>query len=370
MDKVRNKIITISGEPVSGKSTVVKMLEQKYKSMGYTVHIIRTGHVFRDRVKSEYLKMYPDRKDANLADIQADETFAKKRDEMDAAIDGWIAEQGKEINSIPRPNDVYIIDSRLAWHNIPDSYAVRLTVDERIAGQRVFKDQTRGSEDSYNTIEEATQKTRQRKLGEIERYKKRYGVDLTNPDNYDVIVDTSYSNTAELADIIIAGEVEYRAGDYYPKTWASPLHFLTTQKGRETSSMSWRGNTIESLAEIIKEQGYDPVKGILDIAEHGGVKYLLEGNHRTMAALAAGKTLLPYDVLYKDDEYSRQAAEEVYCDRTQERIYDWIEYIVYYGEKGQIEQLKGLQITDLLAYAKFLENKKAQSLDEQDDDGR
>ena len=27
--------------------------------MGYAVHIIRTGHLFRDRVKSEYLKMYP-----------------------------------------------------------------------------------------------------------------------------------------------------------------------------------------------------------------------------------------------------------------------------------------------------------------------
>ena len=59
-------------------------------------------------------------------------------------------------------------------------------------------------------------------MGEIERYKLRYGVDLTDPDNYDLIIDTSYSNTEELADIIIQGEESYRKEEYYPKNWASP----------------------------------------------------------------------------------------------------------------------------------------------------
>lgn len=372
MSEIKNKIITISGEPASGKSTVVQKIKEKYEKMGYRVHIVITGHIFRDRVKKEYLKMYPDRTDANLADIQEDETFAEKRAEIDTAIDEMVAQMGKEINSEERPNDVYIIDSRLAWHNIPESYAIRLTVNEKIAGQRVFNDQTRGSEDSYDTVEEAIEKTRQRKLGEIERYKTIYdGVDLANTDNYDLIVDTSYSNIDELADIIINGERTYREGKFYPKTWASPLNFLSVQKGRETSSESIRGNTIESLAEIIKKEGYDPIKGILDIAEEAGVKYVLEGNHRTMAALSAGKTILPYDVIYKDDRYSRQAAEEVYNDRTLERIYDWIEYIVYYGGKiGNIEQLKGLQVTDLFSVGNIPIARKLLKLDEQVDESR
>lgn len=354
MDKIRNKIITISGEPRSGKSTVVKEIVEKYKQLGFKVHVIETGKLFRERSQMEYLKMYPDRADTNQADIQDDATFAKKRAEIDAAIDGWIAQMGEEINSEERPNDVYIIDSRLAWHNIPSSYAVRLTVDERIAGQRAFKDKSKGKQDSYDTVEEATEKTKQRKIGEIKRYKQRYGVDLTNPENYDLIVDTSYSNTPELASIIIDGEKSYREGKYYPKTWASPVNFLSVQKGRETSSMSIRGNTIESLAESIKSEGYDPIKGTLDIAEEDGVKYVLEGNHRTMAALVAGKTLLPYDVIYKDDKYSRQAAEEVYNDETFERIYDWAEYIEYYGGRlGQIEQLKGLKVNDLFSAEKI-----------------
>lgn len=374
MSEIRNKIITISGEPVSGKSTVVKKLEEEYKKMGYRVHIVTTGHIFRERAKKEYLKMYPDRKDANLADIQADETFASKRAEIDATIDGTIAQMGKEINSEERTNDVYIIDSRLAWHNIPESYAVRLTVNEKIAGQRVFADQSRGSEDSYESVEEATEKTRQRKLGEIARYKQRYGVDLADQANYDLIVDTSYSNTPELTSIIINGEKSYREGKYYPKTWASPVNFLSVQKGRETSSMSIAGNTIESLVERIKSEGYDPIKGTLDIAEEDGVKYVLEGNHRTMAALVAGKTLLPYDVIYQNDKYSRQAAEEVYNDETFERLYDWAEYIEYYGGRlGKIEQLKGLKVNDLFSAEKIFnirEQRMKQSKDIPEGDDR
>ena len=61
VSEIRNKIITISGEPASGKSTLVKKMEEKYKKMGYTVHKVTTGHNFRDRVKKEYLKMYHDR---------------------------------------------------------------------------------------------------------------------------------------------------------------------------------------------------------------------------------------------------------------------------------------------------------------------
>ena len=75
MNKIKNKIITISGEPASGKSTVVKVIEEKYKKCGYKVHIISVGEVFRETIKKEYLKMYPDKKDANLADIQSDVAF-------------------------------------------------------------------------------------------------------------------------------------------------------------------------------------------------------------------------------------------------------------------------------------------------------
>lgn len=212
--KIKNKIITISGEPASGKSTVVRALQRKYEEMGNVVHIVSTGKIFRELAVKAYLNMYPDKteEDVDLAALQLDVAFAKKRSEIDSKIDTEIYRRGKQINEIERPNDVYIIDSRLAWHNIPESYAVRLTVCEKIAGQRVFADKTRGGEDAYDTVEDAINKTRERKLGEIERYKKRYGLDLTKKENYNLIVDTSYIQTEELADMIINGEKSYRLG--------------------------------------------------------------------------------------------------------------------------------------------------------------
>ena len=220
MNKIRNKIITISGEPRSGKTTVVNQLKQKYEDMGYNVHVILTGHYFREVIVEEYLKMYPDRVNANLADIQTDEAFSHKRNQIDELVDRKMREKGEEINSKERPNDVYIIDSRLAWHNIPLSYAVRLTVDEKVAGERAFKDTSKGSEDRYTSVEEATIKTKERKEGEIERYKKRYGVDLSDIENYNLIMDTSASTIetiGDIADVIIKGETAYRENRKFPK---------------------------------------------------------------------------------------------------------------------------------------------------------
>ncbi|MBQ2835384.1 MAG: cytidylate kinase family protein [Clostridia bacterium] len=348
MNEIKNKIITVSGEPVSGKSTVVKRLKEKYEAMGYTVHVILTGHFFRDIIMEEYFKMYPDRKDANLADVQADETFAHKRNEIDKLVDEEMRKKGIEINSKERPNDVYIIDSRLAWHNIPHSYAVRLTIDESMAGKRAFADETRGPEDSYKTVEEAIRKTRERKLGEIERYKERYGVDLSDPENYDLIVDTAYSNTNELADIIIEGEKSYRQGQYYPKRWASPASFIGTQSDRATAGPSGMYRcTPEELAAIMREEGYDPEKGEIEILENYGQKFVKDGHHTCMATLIIGKTLVPYIVDKDEGSNARMQAEQNNINFA----YDWSDCIRYYGGKiGNHSQFKDFSIEKLTSY--------------------
>lgn len=350
MNQIKNKIITISGEPASGKSTVVKHLKSKYEKMGFNVHIISVGHTFRDLAKKEYLKMYPDRTDANLADIQTDPSFIAKRDMIDKMVDGEVAKRGNEINSVERPNDVYIIDSRLAWSNVPESYAVRLMVNENIAGDRVFKDKTRGKEDQYDSVEEAITKTRERKLAEISRYKQRYGVDLTNPDNYDLIVDTSYSKSDELADIIIEGEEKYRSGEYYPKTWKSPALFLPSQRIAETLTTSPLGSSIEDINQSIKENGYAPNGEVLAV-EKNGVSILRDGHHRAIAALLAGKTLIPYFVKNKDDEF---AEKYVNGEVRLSNIYDWEDCIRYYAKKGNIESLKDFNIRDVIDIDKVI----------------
>lgn len=351
LEKIKNKIITISGEPVSGKSTVVRELKNKYEEMGYNVHIISVGDVFRDCIKKEYMKKYPEKKNVNLADMQNDKEFMAKVHSVDGKVDNEVQRKGKEINEKERPNEVYIIDSRLAWKNIPDSYAVRLTINDNIAGKRVLNDKTRSEEDQYQTLESAIEKTRERKIGEIERYKERYNVDLSDEENYNLVVDTSYSNTEELADIIIKGEELYRNGKWYPKNWSSPVCFLPLQLGKITGRPSMGGFTIESLTEIIEKNGFDPELGFVEIVERDNCKYLSEGNHRTFAALSTGKTLLPYMVTSKEDSKIYTQTGITHYDTYKEYVYDYADGIRYYGGKiGKIKQFEKFEVNDLLAF--------------------
>lgn len=355
MGEIKNKIITISGEPASGKSTVVKKLTEKYEDVGYHVHVISVGTLFREILVKKYIEAHPEVNEINLADLQIDAEFRNKIHQTDNLIDRQVVNIGIEINSKERPNDVYIVDSRLAWKNIPASYSVRLTVTPSIAGKRVFSDTTRGLEDQYTTLQQAIIKTSERKKSEIERYKKRYHVDLTDPNNYNLIIDTSYSNIDELASIILDGEKAYNSSDKknYPKTWASPTCFMPLQLGKITGGASVSGNTIESLARDMATNGFDIMNGTLTIIEKDGIKYLLEGNHRTFAALSTGKTLLPYDVCHKDDKKANDIASSYLVESTDymEYVYDYADGIRYYGgQVGNIEQLKNFTIKDLVNY--------------------
>ena len=329
MNEIKNKIITISGEPASGKSTVIKVLVEEYEKLGYNVHVISTGDMFREVSIREYKNFHPEIENPNLADVQNDEEFATVRGQIDQMIDSLMAERGRNINKEEKTNDVWLIDSRLAWHNIPDSYAVRLTINEKIAGMRVFNDSSRGEEDQYSTLQEAIEKTIERKLGEISRYKERYDVDLANPDNYDLIVDTAYSNTEELADIIINGEKSYREEMNYPKFWASPAHFLPVQDPIQLNMReSGKGFTTEEISESIKENGFNPIEGEINLDEYNGQLFMRDGNHRVFAALAAGLTLLPYHSQEVDIEPINMEAPKYLSD-----LYNWADGIQYYGYK-------------------------------------
>lgn len=190
---------------------------------------------------------------------------------------------------------------------------------------------------------------------------------MSDENNYDLVVDTSYTNPSELAEIIVAGEECYRTGKFYPKNWASPTNFMPLQSGRITGQQTIHGYTIEKLAEAIKKDGYNPRDGLLEILECDGVKYLLEGNHRTFGALSAGKTILPYEIFVQENLEKRNITKIIEYPGYSEYIYDYVDGIKYYGGKiGGINQLCDFDIKDLLAITKF--DEMAQS--RKDEEGR
>lgn len=288
MLKLKNRIITISGEPASGKSTVIKKLKKDYEEKGYLVHISTIGNEFRKIAQQKGLTIHEFNK------------YMESRTGIDEYIDSQVAKQGKEINKEKRENEVFIFDSRLAWHNIPESMSIRLTTDNNVAGKRVFQDKSRGEEDKYNTLEEAISDTEKRKISEIQRYKDRYGIDLQNPENYNLIIDTSFSKVEDIASTIEQCLELEMQNKYYAKKWTSPKKLLPMQ--REMDTIRKGGEyTLDEMKEIIDMQGFKPSEEI-DVLNVDGILSIVEGHHRNFAAGSLGKTLVPYYELAKDDE--------------------------------------------------------------------
>lgn len=341
---MKNKIIALSGQPVSGKGTNVKMLKEKLENRGYTkqnIHIISTGEEFRsyfnliitlvknlgnsikeDEIinnekmrkimeNEEYRKTVIEsivklkRSNIDLSNFSVEQANNLKelkdlRKVVDTLIDQNIANLGKELSKEERPGEIWIIDSRLAFHNIPESFSVRLTTNKNVAGERLFNDENRGEEDNkYETIEEAKEAREKRRIGEQKRYKKRYGVDLEDENNYNLIIDTSYSNVDDISDTILKCLDYYLEDKEFAKKWTSPKTLLPLQSERDTFEKALY--SLEEMEESINHYGFKPDEPI-EIVEVDGIKYIIEGHHRNFASARLGNTLVPYEVLAKDDE--------------------------------------------------------------------
>lgn len=340
-----NKIITISGQPVTGKGTTVKSIVEKLEKQGYhkeNIHVISTGHEFRNYFdaifefvtkyknpeqmgsfkQNEYLKTLLEKQenrevlintiielmqsgiDVNALTIENANNlkeFKALRKMVDTIIDTNIAQKGIEINSKERPNEIWVIDSRLAFNNIPDAFSIRLTTTPEVAAQRLFNDTTRGKGDNYSSLEAAFEAREKRKLGEQQRYMRTYGIDLENEENYDLIIDTSYSTTEDISDTILTCLECYNNDQPFTKRWASPKTFLPLQRELDTLQSGDSLMNFEEIDKQIKKYGYFP-KSAIEIIEVDRIRYIINGHHRNFSQAQNQKTLIPYEVLAKDDE--------------------------------------------------------------------
>ena len=180
--KKRN-IISISGDLASGKGVVSEVLMEKL-----TYGIYRNGEYFRTLAKnmnmslkefSEYVEIHP---------------------EIDIQIENSAKEYAKE-------NDNFIIDARLGWYAVPESFKVYLKVDINEAAKRAYLDETRKDLENFSNIDEHKKALLERFKKENERYFKLYGVKKDDIKNYDLVIDTTDKTPEEVADIII---IEYK----------------------------------------------------------------------------------------------------------------------------------------------------------------
>jgi cytidylate kinase len=169
-------IITLGGTPGSGKSTLGKILA---KDLGY--EFLSMGKIRRDFAKD------------NGMTIEELNEKAKTDRSSDDLVDNYLKELGKK--------DSLIIDSRMAWHFIPQSFKVWVKVSDEEGARRIFNHQR--EEESYSSIEEVKEKNVKRLNEDKDRYFALYSVDYTELNNYDFVIDTTSVSAEEAARIIL-----------------------------------------------------------------------------------------------------------------------------------------------------------------------
>lgn len=172
------RIITISGYPASGKTKVGSLLADE---TGW--EIITIGALQRKMAA----KLGMDTIQFNV--------FSDSHPGIDAELD-------EEIRKIGESREDIIVDSRLAWHWIPGSLKVFITVDLDVGALRVLDDKSRKAE-MYDSKDEAKSALTHRICLERERLISKYGVDYSDFSHYDLVIDSSALKPEEVCRMII-----------------------------------------------------------------------------------------------------------------------------------------------------------------------
>jgi cytidylate kinase len=176
-------IITFSGDPGSGKSTVAEMLSKRIGFKRYYIGGIRRELARkRGMTLEEYNKL------------------GEKDPSTDIEVDKYQEELGKKEDNI-------IVEGRTSFYFIPHSYKIYIKVDKREGARRILEDVNKHpekrNEGNIKTIEDAEREIEKRIKSDIYRYEKYYGFNCYDTKYYDLVIDSTHKTPEEIVDIII-----------------------------------------------------------------------------------------------------------------------------------------------------------------------
>jgi len=172
-------IITISGFPGSGKTTVGKMLAERLGYRFYSMGDLRGKMAMERGLTIDELN--------RLGESEA-----------------WTDEDADEYQrKLGKREDDFVMEGRLSFHFIPHSVKVFLAVDPGIGAERVFRNQ-RPDEERQESVEGVRKMLEERTESDRKRYRKYYGIDCFDRKHYDIVVDTTRLTKEQVVEKILS----------------------------------------------------------------------------------------------------------------------------------------------------------------------
>lgn len=176
-------IISITGDEGSGKSTVATLLAKKLNMKSYYVGGMR--------------RSFAEKRGLTLAEYNK---LGETDPSTDTEVDEWQRELGQQ-------EDNFIIQGRTSHYFIPHALKLYFKIDEAVGAERVWKDiqdGKRGNEESnISSLEDVIASRRRRRASDVKRYMQYYDHDMFNPDDFDLVIDTTHKSIDEVCSEIL-----------------------------------------------------------------------------------------------------------------------------------------------------------------------
>lgn len=189
--------ISLAGDLGSGKSTVSKLLLEatgaEYYSTGAICRAVAAKRGMSVVELNVYMETHP---------------------EIDTEIDDGL----RALSSLDK---TLIIDSRMAWHFVQPTFRIYLSTDPEVSAARIFA--AHRAEESFASLDEATEQIRLRRESERKRYRDMYGVDCKDLSNYDLVLDTTYITPEQVAACILQALEAWKTDPSSRFCYLSPL---------------------------------------------------------------------------------------------------------------------------------------------------
>jgi len=186
---MKKEIITICGGLGSGKSSTAKKVAEVLGFKHFS-----SGDFFRQVGMELGLSV----------------TETNIRAETDPKIDEMTDQKLRDM----RNSEKVVIDSRTAYHWIPESFKVYLDLSPQIAKERILnsikENQLRAQSEQVKNSEEVLIKMTERFLSEQKRYWDLYKINNTEKNQFDLVIDTNKNNLEEVVNMVVSEYKKWR----------------------------------------------------------------------------------------------------------------------------------------------------------------